>query len=179
MAGCFWQGAVGGFFCCRFIGWSLFGQRRKNGVGDFISGRNMVGLPESTAVTGALFIALLVISRSARSPLLPDEGPPCAIARHVAWGRAWRCTAVESRSVMAAGMMRRESVGRKTIRGASGRRSKRRRRRPTHTRPSTRASRENTWQQALACPHSERPDRGNRTRTRPAPGWRPLWSRSD
>ena len=32
-------------------------------VGDFISGRNMLGLPESTAVTGALFIALLVIWR--------------------------------------------------------------------------------------------------------------------
>jgi hypothetical protein len=32
-------------------------------VGDFISGRNMLGLPVSTAVTGALFIALLVIWR--------------------------------------------------------------------------------------------------------------------
>src|SRR5216683_1062334 len=32
-------------------------------VGDFISGRNMRGLPVSTAVTGALFIALLVIWR--------------------------------------------------------------------------------------------------------------------
>jgi hypothetical protein len=30
-------------------------------VGDFISGRNMLGLPVSTAVSGALFIALLVI----------------------------------------------------------------------------------------------------------------------
>jgi len=30
-------------------------------VGDFISGRNMLGLPVSTAVTGALFIALLVV----------------------------------------------------------------------------------------------------------------------
>ena len=30
-------------------------------VGDFISGRNMLGLPVSTAVTGALFVALLVI----------------------------------------------------------------------------------------------------------------------
>src|SRR5882724_1784736 len=32
-------------------------------VGDFISGRNMLGLPVSTAVTGALFIAVLVIWR--------------------------------------------------------------------------------------------------------------------
>jgi uncharacterized membrane-anchored protein len=32
-------------------------------VGDFISGRNMLGLSVSTAVTGALFIALLVIRR--------------------------------------------------------------------------------------------------------------------
>jgi uncharacterized membrane-anchored protein len=32
-------------------------------VGDFMSGRNMLGLPVSTAVTGSLFIALLVIWR--------------------------------------------------------------------------------------------------------------------
>ena len=32
-------------------------------VGDFISGRNMLGPTVSTAVTGALFIALLVIWR--------------------------------------------------------------------------------------------------------------------
>ena len=32
-------------------------------VGDFISGCNMLGLPVSTAVTGALFLALLVIWR--------------------------------------------------------------------------------------------------------------------
>ncbi len=32
-------------------------------VGDFISGRHMLGLPMSTAVTGALFIALLVLWR--------------------------------------------------------------------------------------------------------------------
>src|SRR6267378_3632462 len=48
-------------------------------VGDFISGRSMLGLPVSTAVTGALFIALLVIwreqsrSERERSPSLPDE----------------------------------------------------------------------------------------------------------
>src|ERR1700741_2549335 len=59
------------------------------------------------------------------------------------------------------------------------RRIKRGRRRPTHTRPSTRASRETTWPQELAPLHSERPDWDNRTRTGPAPGWQPLWSRSD
>jgi uncharacterized membrane-anchored protein len=32
-------------------------------VGDFISGRNRLGLSVSTAVTGALFIAVLVIRR--------------------------------------------------------------------------------------------------------------------
>ena len=32
-------------------------------VGDFISGRNMLGLTVSTAVTGALFLVLLVIWR--------------------------------------------------------------------------------------------------------------------
>jgi uncharacterized membrane-anchored protein len=32
-------------------------------VGDFISGRNMLALPVSSAVTEALFIALLVIWR--------------------------------------------------------------------------------------------------------------------
>jgi uncharacterized membrane-anchored protein len=46
-------------------------------VGDFISGRNMLGLPASTAVTGALFVGLPVIwrerSRSEREPSLPDE----------------------------------------------------------------------------------------------------------
>jgi len=48
-------------------------------VGDLISGRNMLGLPMITAVTGALFIAVLVIwreqsrSERERSPSLPDE----------------------------------------------------------------------------------------------------------
>jgi uncharacterized membrane-anchored protein len=37
-------------------------------VGDFVSGRNMLGLPLSTAVTGILFVALLVVwKQSARS----------------------------------------------------------------------------------------------------------------
>jgi len=37
-------------------------------VGDFISGRHMLGLPLSTAVTGALFVALLVVWRQAARP---------------------------------------------------------------------------------------------------------------
>jgi len=37
-------------------------------VGDFIAGRNMLGLPLSTAVTGILFVLLLVLwKQSARS----------------------------------------------------------------------------------------------------------------
>src|SRR5258706_4081704 len=99
------------------------------------------------------------------------------MARHAAVGpRMGLYRAVESRPVMAAGMMTRECVEREIIRaGVSGRRSRRRRHRPTHTLPSTRASRETTWQQELASLHSERPDWDNRTRTGPAPGWRPLW----
>ena len=70
-------------------------------VGDFISGRNMLGPSVSTAVTGALFIAVLVIWRSSRdrrerSPSLPDEvrlGPQRATRP---WGRARRCTARSS-----------------------------------------------------------------------------------
>jgi hypothetical protein len=49
-------------------------------VGDFISGRIKLGLPVSTGVTGALFIALLVnlegaveIGEREREPSLPDE----------------------------------------------------------------------------------------------------------
>jgi uncharacterized membrane-anchored protein len=37
-------------------------------VGDFIAGRNMLGLPLGTAVTGALFIALLVIWKEQPKP---------------------------------------------------------------------------------------------------------------
>jgi uncharacterized membrane-anchored protein len=35
-------------------------------VGDFFSGRNMLGLPLSTFVTGVLFVALLVIWKQQR-----------------------------------------------------------------------------------------------------------------
>ena len=47
-------------------------------VGDFISGRNMFGLPVSTAVTGALFIAPPghlegAVEIRERAPSLPDE----------------------------------------------------------------------------------------------------------
>src|SRR6266436_9302753 len=71
-------------------------------VGDFISGRNMLGLPVSTAVTGALFIALLVIwreqsrSERERSPSLPDEVRLAPWRATRPWGRAWRCTARSS-----------------------------------------------------------------------------------
>jgi uncharacterized membrane-anchored protein len=45
-------------------------------VGDFISGRDMLGLPLSTAVTGALFVALLLIWRdSARSERVAIVAP--------------------------------------------------------------------------------------------------------
>ena len=37
-------------------------------AGDFISGRDMLGLPVSAAVTAALFIAVLVIWREQSSP---------------------------------------------------------------------------------------------------------------
>src|SRR5882762_4470865 len=71
-------------------------------VGDFISGRNMLGLPVSTAVTGALFIALPVIwreqSRSERererererdrSPSFPDEVRLAPQRATRPWGRA-------------------------------------------------------------------------------------------
>ena len=37
-------------------------------VGDFVSGRNMLGLPLSTAVTGILFVALLLIWKQSGRP---------------------------------------------------------------------------------------------------------------
>lgn len=37
-------------------------------VGDFLSGRHMLGLPLSTAVTGVLFVALLVVWRETTTP---------------------------------------------------------------------------------------------------------------
>jgi uncharacterized membrane-anchored protein len=62
-------------------------------VGDFISGRNMLGLPVSTAVTGALFIALLVIWREqSRSERDRHRFLMRSTLRHSA-GPAWRCTA--------------------------------------------------------------------------------------
>jgi uncharacterized membrane-anchored protein len=42
-------------------------------VGDFVSGRNMLGLPISTAVTGVLFVLLLVLWK-------PDRAPQRALA---------------------------------------------------------------------------------------------------
>jgi uncharacterized membrane-anchored protein len=73
-------------------------------VGDFISGRNMLGLPVSTAVTGALFIALLIIwreqSRSRERESARHRFLMRSALRHSAprgpWGRAWRCTARSS-----------------------------------------------------------------------------------
>jgi uncharacterized membrane-anchored protein len=45
------------------------------GVGDFVSGRHMLGLPLSTLVTGVLFVALLVMWRETDRPkrLVPDQ----------------------------------------------------------------------------------------------------------
>src|SRR3981189_3110182 len=105
-------------------------------VGDFISGRNMLGLPVSTAVTGALFIALLVIwreqSRSERErererdrhrflmrSALRHSAPRGRGAAHGA------VRAVESRPVMPSAMMtgkcaRREIIGAVVIAAVSG-----------------------------------------------------------
>jgi uncharacterized membrane-anchored protein len=61
-------------------------------VGDFISGRNMLGLSVSTAVTAVLFIAVLVIWREQSSP--ERETAIAAPQRATRpWGRARRCTA--------------------------------------------------------------------------------------
>jgi hypothetical protein len=78
----------------------------------------MLSLSASTAVTGALFVTLLVIwreqSRSERDRH-PDE-VRVAPQRHAAVGpRMAPCRAVESRPVMAAGTMTQECVGRKSI----------------------------------------------------------------
>jgi uncharacterized membrane-anchored protein len=40
----------------------------RTAVGDFVSGRNMLGLPLSTVVTGVLFVALLVVWRETDRP---------------------------------------------------------------------------------------------------------------
>jgi len=151
-------------------------------VGDFISGRNMLGLPVSTAVTGGSLrcppghpegaVEIGEVERDRHRFLmrsaLPHSAPRGRGAAHGAVPRG-RVTAGDGGGHDDAGMRRAQNH-----KSRSGRRSKRRRRRPTHTLPSTRASRETTWPQELAPLHSERPDWDNRTRTRPAPGWRPL-----
>src|SRR5258708_5904517 len=95
-------------------------------VGDFISERNMLELLVSTAVTGALFIALLVDWREQSRSKRERERDRhrflmrSALRHSAPRGRAWRCTArVESRPVMAAAMMTRECVGRKIIRAVA------------------------------------------------------------
>ena len=45
-------------------------------VGDFISGRHMLGLPMSTAVTGILFVALLSVWRDSRTSQKPVIANP-------------------------------------------------------------------------------------------------------
>jgi uncharacterized membrane-anchored protein len=55
--------AAGASFAAVLLGDVVLIRAAGTAVGDFISGRNMLGLPVSTAVTGALFIALLVIWR--------------------------------------------------------------------------------------------------------------------
>jgi len=44
-------------------------------VGDLVSGRNMLGLPLSTLVTGALFVALLVLWKQPATPQLVAAEP--------------------------------------------------------------------------------------------------------
>src|SRR5258708_28266738 len=71
-------------------------------VGDFISGRNMLGLSVSTAVTGALFIALLVMwKEQPRSERERHRFLMRSSLRHSApRGRGAAHGAVESRPVM-------------------------------------------------------------------------------
>jgi uncharacterized membrane-anchored protein len=48
-------------------------------VGDFVSGRNMLGLPMSTALTGVLFVVLLSVwkeSGTSEQPAALREEPP-------------------------------------------------------------------------------------------------------
>jgi hypothetical protein len=61
----------------------------------------MLGLPVSTAVTGALFIALPghlegAVEIGKRAPSLPDEVRLAPQRATRPWGRAWRCTARSS-----------------------------------------------------------------------------------
>jgi len=60
MAVLFARAAVGATLAAVFLAGRCFDQRRRNGGWGFISERNMLGLSVSTAVTGALFIAVLV-----------------------------------------------------------------------------------------------------------------------
>jgi hypothetical protein len=64
-------------------------------VGDFISGRNMLGLSASTAVTGPPFIAVLVIWRE-RSRSEREIAIASCLAPQAPRGRALRCTARSS-----------------------------------------------------------------------------------
>jgi len=68
MAVLFARAAVGATLAAVFLAGRCFDQRRQNGGGDFISGRDMLGLPVSAAVTAALFIAVLVIWTEQSSP---------------------------------------------------------------------------------------------------------------
>jgi hypothetical protein len=90
-------------------------------VADFSSGRNMLGLSVSTAVTGALFIAVLVIWKGAVEIGERDRHGflmRSALRHSAPHGRETRMAlyrAVESQPVMAAGLMTRECAGRKSI----------------------------------------------------------------
>jgi len=83
-------------------------------IGDFCS-HNM-GLDDAGASILLSPIVAVEQSRSERDRHRFLMRPPCAIARHAAVGpRMALYRAVESRPVMAAGMMTRECVGRKSI----------------------------------------------------------------
>src|SRR6266576_2264579 len=70
-------------------------------VGDFVSGRNMLGLPVSTAVTEALYHCPPghlegAVKIGERAPSLPDEVRLAPWRATRPWARAWRCTARSS-----------------------------------------------------------------------------------
>ena len=160
-----------------------FLKRRRTAVGDHLRTQHARPVRERRR-HGGLFIAVLVIWREqSRSERDRHRFLTRSALRHSApRGRGAADGAVPRGRVTTGDGGGHDNAGMRRAQkhmSRSGRRSKRRRRRPTHTRPSTRASREKPWQQALARLHSERPDWDNRTRTRPAPGWRPLWSRSN
>jgi Repeat of Unknown Function (DUF347) len=64
---CSWWDGMAHFVGCRFY-WLTVVTVRAAGtaVGDLVSGRNMLGLPLSTLVTGLLFVALLLIWKERR-----------------------------------------------------------------------------------------------------------------